>query len=485
MVNLQNVSFTYQGASRENVKNICLDIQRGECVVLCGPSGCGKTTLTRLLNGLVPNFYQGKVQGTVTIENLQVSEIPFYQLSQKVGSVFQNPHSQFFNTDTDSEIAFGLENLAYPEDSLRKRVEQTVRELHIESLAGRSLFALSGGEKQKIAFASIYAMDPDIFVLDEPSSNLDAEAINDLKKIMLLLKKMGRTILIAEHRLYYLKELANKIVYLAEGEIKASYSVSDFTALSRRKCAEMGLRALDLSNVYPSDKNCKFADPVLEFRDVSLRYGHKEIVKSFDFKAARGECIGIIGHNGAGKSTFSRVLCGLHKDYGGTIFWKGQEFNNEKRLKQCYMVMQDVHYQLFAESVEKECCFGIKGVDFKQITQILTDLGLILYKDKHPNTLSGGQKQRLAVATSIISGRDILIFDEPTSGLDYDSMIRVAQLIKALRERGKIVFVVTHDYEFICETCTRILLFGGQMLKGDYLLNDHKNKKTLQRFFWR
>ena len=159
MIELKRVSFTYQGQEHDGLRDIDLTIADGECVLLCGRSGCGKTTITRLVNGLIPQFYQGELQGRVLVDGQEISSLPMYQIAAKVGSVFQNPRTQFFNVDTDSEIAFGIENEARPPRELAERVERTTEDLRIQSLRGRNIFELSGGEKQKIAFASVYAMN--------------------------------------------------------------------------------------------------------------------------------------------------------------------------------------------------------------------------------------------------------------------------------------------------------------------------------------
>ena len=496
MIQFDKLSFTYEGSSVEQdglekkqkpllhggLQNIELTINTGECVLLCGRSGCGKTTLTRFVNGLIPYFYPGNVTGSTYVDGTDIQDIPIYELSEKVGSVFQNPRSQFFNVDTDSEIAFGMENLTYPRDAMKKQIAKTIQELGIERLTGRSIFELSGGEKQKIAFASIYAISPDIYLLDEPSSNLDMDAIEDLRKTLELLKKQGKTILIAEHRIYYLRKLVDRVVYMENGAVSKIFAPDEFLSLSEDQRHAMGLRAFDLSKVRFADRPRKTNSPVLEIKNLCLFYKKKPVLTDLNIKAAPGEIIGVIGHNGAGKSTFSRAICGLHTNCSGQIYWDGKELSAKKRLKRSYMVMQDVGYQLFADTLEKECVFGINSPDLAAAKEAMERLGLYEYRTRHPNTLSGGQKQRTAVAVSMVCQKDILIFDEPTSGLDYDSMIQVSNLLQTLSSMGKVIFVVTHDYEFLTSACMRIIHFDGGKQQEDYQLLP-ENLHRLQEFF--
>ncbi len=479
---IKDASFAYQGSGRDGIQQIDLEIASGECVLLCGRSGCGKTTVTRLVNGLIPYFYPGELTGEVLVDGMDISDTPMYRISEKVGSVFQNPRSQFFNVDTDSEIAFGMENLSLPPEQLLERVENTAKELGIENLRGRGIFELSGGEKQKVAFASVYAMSPDIYVLDEPSSNLDADAIEQLRKTLLLLKQQRKTILIAEHRLYYLKGLVDRIVCMERGRIESIHTPEQFLSIPAARREAMGLRTMDLESVKPAAKRAVQAMPALEIRELALYHKKQSVMSGIRLHAARGEVVGIVGHNGAGKSTFSRALCGLHKECCGIFLWEGQETSPKQRLKLSYMVMQDVNFQLFAESVERECRFGIKNPDTALVEQTLQELGLYEYRDRHPGALSGGQKQRTAVAVSMICRKEILIFDEPTSGLDFDSMEQVSRLLERLADMGKIIFVVTHDYEFISAVCGRVVRFGNGTVTDDFAVNE-ENSKKLQDFF--
>lgn len=458
MVSIQNVSFGYNDQNKI-LKNINLEIKQGECILLCGESGCGKTTITKLLNGLIPHFCENfDLEGIVRIQGIEVAKAKLYEIAESVGSVFQNPKSQFFQLDTDSEIVFGMENQGESQEIMKARFQNTVQNLHLEKLLGRNIFELSGGEKQILAFASVYAMNPVVYVLDEPTANLDYSAIHLLKNLLQILKQNGHTIIVAEHRLAFLHDLLDRVVYLKNGELLQVYSGEDFLALPEQIRKGMGLRCLK-----EQEGELLKAHPVGQARGLSvelLSVGYKKnapLFHNISFSALPGEILAVTGYNGIGKTTLLRTLCGLMKQKSGTISLDGKVMSEKMRRDQCFLVMQDVNHQLFSESVWEECKMSGDTLEDSVIEFELKQMGLLPYAKSHPMALSGGQKQRLAIVTAVLSDKKILVFDEPTSGLDYANMITVATRIKKLADSGRIVIVVTHDKEFMLSACDRML----------------------------
>lgn len=454
MIEISDMKFSYAEQKRV-LDNINLTIPKGECLLLCGESGCGKTTITKLINGLIPHFTQGDyLAGSVQVDGNSVADTKMYKLAKIVGSVFQNPKSQFFNLDSDSEISFGLENEGILPQEIADRIAQTVQELHIEHLEHRNIFSMSGGEKQSLAFASVYAMQPEIYVLDEPSANLDSWAIETLRKQIERVKQDGHTIVIAEHRLYFLADLADRIIYLKKGKIDRIWKRSEFMALTEEEQISLGLRSIQSTTLKLPEKEFSNDSKGLIIQGLSCTYKKKEILRGIDFSAAYGDIVGIVGRNGVGKSTFCQCICGLLKKWTGTIFFDGKQLSRRQCRNLCAFVMQNVNSQLFSDSVWTECELSAPKGLAQNIEEILERFGLLEYRDSHPMALSGGQKQRLAVVTAILSNKKILIFDEPTSGLDYCHMMGVSALFKELGKLGHIILVVSHDTEFLNETCT-------------------------------
>ena len=464
MIDINNVSFRYSSSDKDNLSDFDLHVKKGECVLLTGESGCGKTCAIRLVNTLIPHFYEGELKGSILIDGVNTLEKHPHDFAEKIGSVFQDPRSQFFSLDTDSEIVFGMENKGLPYEKMKERYDETVRELKIENLVDRNIFELSGGQKQTIAFASVYALHPDIFVLDEPSSNLDPEAIDELCRLLKLIKSQGKTIFISEHRLYFLRDIVDRVILIEHGKIKHEWTAQQFGELSAEEMSGFGLRSfaptvldLPLTNFTANSK------PILEVRELSVGYEKKSVADSINISVSAGELVGVVGKNGCGKTTLARTLSGLQKEISGDVLFSGKKINWKKRMNHAYIVMQDPDYQLFTDSVYHELKLAASMIgerNEKRIDEILDKLNLTEYKERHPMSLSRGQKQRVAIGVAMLSNADAIIFDEPTSGLDYKNMQSVSAILREITEMGKAVIIISHDNEMLMNVCSRVVRIG-------------------------
>lgn len=458
MIEINNLSFKYKSQSNHSLKDINIKIKKGECILLCGRSGCGKSTLLKLINGIIPEFYDGEISGSVMVNGMNTFTTPIYELSKNVGSVFQNPKTQFYTTNTTDEIAFGLENFGIKREVINKRLIEVEKELKLEHLMNRNIFELSGGEKQKIAIASIYALNPEIYVLDEPSSSLDIKTMNELSHIITKLKSIGKTIVIAEHRLWYLKDIVDRAIYIEDGKIIKEYSIDEIDNLREAERMRTGLRHTNYKSIkayVPSETVCN--ENLLKVENLIFRKSAKTILHIDNLKFHYGNIIGIIGENGIGKSTFAKIVCGLYRESKGEFLKKNKRFSSRSRLKESLLIMQEVNCQLFTDSVYDELLLTSKTKDKNVIDDWMDDMDLKNISERNPHTLSGGQKQRVIILSALLSDKEILFFDEPTSGLDYRNMMIVAKNIKKVKEENRLILIISHDTEFLESVCDTVI----------------------------
>lgn len=474
VISLENVTFRYPGGDKPSVTDLNLDIKAGEFVVFTGGSGCGKTTLTRIVNGLAEKFYEGSLTGRAALFGRSISDYPLYEIGKIVGSIFQDPRSQFFASITEDEIAFGCENYGVPPDELNHRILNTVQKMNGRSLLGKAIYPMSSGEKQKIAVASVNAVNPGIYVFDEPSANLDMFSVEALRQLMKELKAEGHTVLVAEHRLYYLTDLGDRFFHMQNGRIQEEWSAPELLGFTEAKRKALGIRAADLQRIQTEIPQQEDRQESLLVQDLSFSYGKQPVFENISFKLHAGDTAAVIGRNGIGKTTLSNVLCGIQKERSGRLLFDGKALPPKKRKHAAYFVMQNTDLQLFGDSVAGELRLNRKHADDQQLEELLTLYGLSSQKDCHPTALSGGQKQRLTLAISDWINTPILILDEPTSGLDFQNMQRISRHLKALAQKGKTVLIITHDFEFAAMTCNRAIHFIDEShmeefpLKGNF-----------------
>ena len=461
MLEFKDVSFTYKNSNNKVLDRVNFKINKGECILLTGVSGSGKSTLIHLMNGLIPTLYEGKLEGEILFKNKDLKDIESYDISKNIGYVSQDPRGHFFTTNTTSELVFSMENYGIPLNEMKKKYSELVNLLELEKLVDKNIIYISSGERQKIAIGCSLSLEPEIIILDEPSSNLDFHMTKKLKQLIEKLKTKGYTIIIAEHRMYYIQDLIDRVFVINNGKV-IEKTISDLESNN-----EVPLRSLDIFNLELENISCKNKELLMEINNIT----YKNILSNITTTVYKGDVIGLIGKNGVGKTTLLRLLSNIMKPNKGKIVGKVVPF----------LVMQDMDYQFFTESVESEMKFGSADNDLEKINSLLMKLGLIEFKDKIPFELSGGQKQRLLIAISALANVNLLMFDEPTSGLDYVNMTKVSGILKDLSKNSALI-VATHDIEFLYKTCNRVVYLDDKVIKEDFYLN-LENKKKVNNIF--
>ena len=461
MLEFKDVSFTYKNSKNKVLDSVNFKINKGECILLTGVSGSGKSTLIHLMNGLIPTLYEGQLEGEILFKNKDLKDIESYDISKNIGYVSQDPRGHFFTTNTTSELVFSMENYGIPLNKMKKKYSELVNLLELEKLVDKNIIYISSGERQKIAIGCSLSLEPEIIILDEPSSNLDFHMTKKLKRLIEKLKTKGYTIIIAEHRMYYIQDLIDRVFVINNGKVMEK-TISDLKSNN-----EVPLRSLDIFNLELENISCKNKELLMKINNIT----YKNILTNITTTIYKGDVIGLIGKNGVGKTTLLRLLSNIMKPNKGKIVGKVVPF----------LVMQDMDYQFFTESVESEMKFGSADNDLEKINSLLMKLGLTELKDKIPFELSGGQKQRLLIAISALANVNLLMFDEPTSGLDYVNMTKVSGILKDLSKNSALI-VATHDIEFLYKTCNRVIYLDDKVIKEDFYLNV-ENKKKVNNIF--
>ena len=479
--------FQYSQESTPTLRKVSGNIPAGRCVVLCGGSGCGKSTLLRCINGLIPQFYEGGLKGFCRLDGHSTADLIIGEIGELAASVFQDPRSQFFTVNSSNEVAFGLENHGLPQEKIRNRVDEAFRTFHLEHLKNRNVYELSSGERQLISILSAWAMDTDIFLLDEPTANLDFAATQQLKNILLKLKKQGKTLLLSEHRLYYLADIADEYWIMANGEIKHKYTAGKTKALSLGQLHTLCLRTLDLEKITVSERppQPENMPQALSVSNLRYKYGRKNraILSDVNFSVCEHEIVGLVGANGCGKTTLGKLIAGLYRSTGGEISLFGKAQKPKQLQKQVLFIMQEAEFQFFANSVLHELQYGHKiTAEFEKKTEtLLKSMDMWECRDRHPFSLSGGQMQRLTLMMAYLSDKPIVILDEPTAGQDAESLKRCAELIREMGKE-KTVLIITHDLELIADACDRCIGLCGGHSDTEFFIRSQQDLQAVRQY---
>lgn len=497
ILSCENVAFKYNESTDYAISDCTFSVKKGEKIMLCGASGSGKSTLLRLLKReLSP---RGELSGNITLMGKDRSELSDRESAEKIGFVMQSPDSQTVCDKVSAELAFGLESFGVKSGEIQSRVGEMAAFFGIEPLYDRDISTLSGGQKQLVALCSVMVTDPDILLLDEPTAQLDPVAARELLGILdRLNKEMGVTIIIAEHDPEELFDSCDKILYLAKGKtelfgtpaLTAKYFVENalegflpetakaFARLcddlplnvrqGRAKLEKLGVTDIPKQAVNDTERAEPYA---LQCKNLWQRYekNSPDILKGCDLGIRKGECYGLLGSNGGGKSTLLRVICGLCKPYMGTVslFGKKQKaYKNGSLFRGMLAFLPQEPVTMFVkESVREDLLQSSDKVTVENVSQ---RMGIEHLLDRHPWDLSGGEIQKCAFAKILLADPKIIVLDECTKGMDSFAKKALGDILLDLKDEGRTILLVTHDLEFAAQYCDRCgLLFDGKIVAED------------------
>lgn len=540
VIELKNVSYRYPHAEVESLKRVNLTVEKGKFVVLMGRTGAGKTTLSLCLNGLIPQLMQGDLSGEVIVAGKETSKYRVQELAKQVGLVLQEAESQIVGRTVEEDVAFGPRNFGVPVEEVHKRVEQALERVRLREHYGRSTAELSGGEKQRLVIAGVLAMEPEIMVLDEPTSELDPEGRVEIYRALDdLCRERERTLLVIEHSSEEILQRADEIVVLNHGEI-AWQGAPEKLFRNIPLLQEFGIKPLPVSLLgweyyqrgwiefkdipldvvsaeslirsltskqKPQDVKNPLAKPI-EIREAYQERTEKEPAQSLpliqvnqlvyqyesgqialqgiDLAIQKGEFAALVGSNGAGKTTLAKHLNGLLKPTRGEVIVKGmntKEYDTAHLARTIGYVFQNPDHQIFSVSVEKELEFGLKNAGFdsrereERITKALELTGLEKFREVHPYTLGKGERQLIAVASVLALTPEILVIDEPTTGLDWRGVQKIMELLHQLHKKGTTILMISHDMDIVAEYAERLIV-----LQKGHVLRDAPTWKALGDF---
>lgn len=507
---IENVTYYYPGSEKAALRDINLEVEEGDFILVAGGSGSGKSSLARVLAGLIPDFYGGRIGGKVFFKGKAIRTMDRRKLAREVGMVFQDPEKQIVQTYVEAEIAFGLENLGLGPEEMLRRVAEVISFMNLAPIRESFTANLSGGQKQKLALASVLAMQPHVLVLDEPTSQLDPVSAEDILNLAKRLnEEMGFTVILIEQRLERCFHLADRVLFMERGEIAfdgraqemaretikrdmpfvppvarffAGLNVpsAPITVKEGRKLLRSYLKEKKPAGEKQSGSCCKSVHAgdlteqksMVSLKNVWFTYpGGQEVLKDVSLDLKEGEFVAILGENGAGKSTLLKQITGMLKPGRGRVQVLGKDIgkNGFKEIRRFSAYLsQNPNDYLFQDTVEDELLFTLKNFgleDQSAVDEMLEKFHLARYRHTNPRDLSSGERQRVALASVLVTGPGLIILDEPTRGVDFRLKAELGRLLQKETEKGGTVIVVTHDVEFAAEFAVRaVMMFSGRIV---------------------
>jgi energy-coupling factor transport system ATP-binding protein len=511
LIDIDRLSFTYSDNDRPSIKDVDLHVGDSEMILLTGPSGGGKSTLARCFNGIIPHFYGGKISGSIKVMGISPIEAGTREMSKKVGMVFQDPENQILTNSVEREVAFGMEGMGIEKSLMAKRVEEVLDTVGIDHLRKRSMEGLSGGEKQKVIIASVLALQPEILVLDEPTSSLDPKGAEEvLNVIRRLNSEFGTTVLLIEHRIDRVIPFIDRVIHMDNGSVRfddtprkwvdfaagEGYDLPQMLDLGRDLVRMKYIDDIPLSvkegrqiigpvfkkrwsgKAIVNDVAREHGKSLVSFKDVWYKYDDGTVaLKGINMDVREGEFLAIIGRNASGKSTMASHMNGILKPIKGVVKVDGMDTKStspSKLARTVGYVFQNPNMHLFADTVEDEVSFILYNFGYpeEEITRrtdkILEDFGLSRLREAYPRDLSGGEKQRVALASVLVAEPKAVILDEPTRGLDVSRKDFLMGYLERYHNNGGTVVLISHDIELISKKCVeRVILMSEGSIVAD------------------
>jgi energy-coupling factor transporter ATP-binding protein EcfA2 len=492
-IEVRDLSFRYSGGARDALSGVSLTVPDGSFTVITGPSGGGKSTLCLAMAGFIPHSIAGEMSGDVVVGGLNTRSQSPVQLSGTVGMVRQDPEAQLCTLTVMDEISFGLENLKVPVREIEGRVMEALRTCGAEHLAKRDVYSLSGGEKQRVAIASILVLRPKVIILDEPTANLDPSGTRAVLETLSALRKTGTAVVIVEHRLRRLAGLYDRLVRVEDGQVfEEALSTPEPPAEDRLVRLESARRDLagpeSWSREFASRDSMQRefresvrrgaeagseAQPLLSINDLSVAYGSREVLHNVSLQVSPGEIVALMGDNGSGKSTLLSAIMGLVEPSNGSIHLQGRDASRDRPGARAGFVglsFQDPNHQVSESTVRRELMLTAEGLGKEpsgRLHEIMSKFGLAGLEDRSPFSLSMGQKKRLNLTSLLAYDRKLLLLDEPFTGQDPDMVAAIAEELRIHARQGRATLMVCHEPELVKAMCSRVVFVENGRIAVD------------------